>query len=106
VSTEIEVAGQAGSPTLLEQEKAAERDVLRAAAKFSLIAIPICVVIWLGIVSIGLAMAGSGNFLVALPMAGGVGILAGGFFGIWAAFLQKAHQFEELDRKAAQRHLA
>jgi hypothetical protein len=39
-------------------------------------------------------------------MAGGVGILAGGFFGIWAAFLQKAHQFEELDRKAAQRHLA
>ena len=48
-------------------------------------------------------MAGSGNFLVALPMAGGVGIVAGAFFGIWAAFLAKAHQFEELDRKAAQR---
>jgi hypothetical protein len=106
VSTEIEVAGQAGSPTLLEQEKAAEREVLHAAVKASLIAIPICVVIWLAIVSIGLVLAGSGSFLVALPMAGGVGIVAGAFFGIWAGFLSEAHRFEELDRKAAQRHAA
>jgi hypothetical protein len=103
VSTEIEVAGQAPSPTLLEQAHAVEHDVLVASLKMSMIAIPICVAIWVGIVSIGLAMAGSGNFLVALPMAGGVGIVAGAFFGIWAAFLAKAHQFEELDRKAAQR---
>jgi len=102
VSTEIEVAGQAAAPSLLEQQQAVEHDVLVLSAKACMIAIPICVVIWLAIVSIGLALAGSGSYLIALPMAGGVGIVAGAFFGIWAAFLAKAHQFEEIDRKAAQ----
>ena len=66
--------------------------------KASMFAIPICVVIWVGIVSIALAMAGSGNFEVVLPMAAGVGIVAGVFFGMWWAFLRTADEFEELDR--------
>ena len=102
MSTEIEVAGPAAAPSLLEQQQALEHDVLATSVKACMIAIPVCVVIWLAIVAIGLALAGSGSYLIALPMAGGIGILAGAFFGIWAAFLAKAHQFEEIDRKAAQ----
>jgi hypothetical protein len=99
VSTEIEVAGQPRVPSRLEQARAAEHDLLVTAVKASLVAIPICVVIWLGLVSIALALAHSGNFLVVLPMAGGVGIVAGVFFGGWAAFLFKAHALDELDRR-------
>jgi hypothetical protein len=99
VSTEIEVPGQAQVPSRLERAQAAERDLMVTAVKASLIAIPICVVIWLGMVSIALALAHSGNFLVVLPMAGGVGVVAGVFFGGWAAFLAKAHALDELDRR-------
>lgn len=99
MSTEIEVAPLAQVPSRLEQAQAAEHDLLRATVRFSLIAIPICVVIWLGLVTMALALAHSGNFLVVLPMAGGVGIIAGVFFGAWWAFLSKAHVLDELDRQ-------
>ncbi len=98
MSTEIEVAEPGAVPTLLERELGLEHQLLVSSVKLSLIAIPICVAIWLGMVSIALAMAGSGNFVVVLPMAGGIGIIAGVFFGVWAAFLGKAHDLEELDR--------
>jgi hypothetical protein len=98
MSTEIEVAGQVPVPSRLEQARAAERDMLLAVVKASLVAVPICVVIWLGLVTIALALAHSGNFVVALPMAGGVGVVAGVFFGAWAAFLANAHTLDELDR--------
>ena len=102
MSTEIEVVGPAQVPSRLEQARAAERDLLVTTVKASLVAIPICVVIWVGMVSIALALAHSGNFLIALPMAGGVGVLAGVFFGTWAAFLAKAHALDELDRRVEQ----
>ena len=103
MSTQIEVAGQAQTPTHLEEAQALEHSLVGASIRATLIATPICVVIWVGMVALALAMAGSGSYLVALPMAGGIGLLAGAFFGVWAAFLAKAHQFEELDRQAAQR---
>ena len=99
MSTEVEVAETAAVPSLLERELGLEHELLVAAVKLSCIAIPICVAIWVGLVSLALAMAGSGSFLVALPMAGGIGIIAGVFFGVWAAFLGKAHLLEELDRE-------
>jgi len=107
-STEIEVAGATPTPAVaagadLELEAhAVEHELLRACVRYSLIALPICIVIWLAIVSIGLALAGSGNFVVALPMAGGVGILAGLFFGVWAAFLAEAERIEDLERRSAE----
>lgn len=99
MSTDIEAAGQSQVPSRLEQAQDAERDLLVTAVKYSAIAVPICIVIWLGLVSIALALAHSGNFFVVLPMAGGVGVVAGVFFGGWAAFLAKAHALDELDRR-------
>jgi len=107
MSTEVEVAGAgvvAPSDTVagrLEQAHAAERTLMHKVVVSSLVAVPVCVVIWLGIVAVALAMAGSGNFEVALPVAGGIGIVAGVFFGMWWGFLATAHEFEELDRQAS-----
>jgi hypothetical protein len=99
VSTEIEVAEPEAVPSLLDRELKLEHELVVSSVKASLVAIPICVVIWVGLVALALEMAGSGNFVVALPMAGGIGIIAGAFFGTWAAFLGKAHHLEELDRE-------
>ena len=99
MSTDIEVAESAQVPSLLERELDVEHRLLVSAVKMSIVAIPICVAIWVGMVAIALAMAGSGNFVVTLLMAGGIGVVAGLFFGVWAAFLAKAHELEELDRQ-------
>ena len=102
-STDVEVAQDVAVPSeasaaRLEQAKATEHRLMARVVKASMFAIPICIVIWVGIVAIALAMADSGNFEVALPVAGGVGIVAGVFFGMWWGFLRSADEFEELDR--------
>jgi len=106
VSTDVEVAsGEVVAPSdavagRLEQVHAVERTLMIRVVKATLVATPVCVVIWVAIVAVALALAHSGNFLVALPVAGGVGIVAGVFFGMWWAFLVSADEFEELDRQA------
>jgi hypothetical protein len=100
VSTEIEVAPERAALSPLDDARAAERELLAATIRYSLYAIPICVAIWIGIVSLALAFADTGSFAVALPVAGGIGVIAGAFFGAWAAFLAKAERLEEADRRA------
>ncbi len=103
MSTQIEVAPEHAALAPLEEARAAERELLAATIRYSLYAIPICVAVWIGIVSIALALADSGSFAVALPVAGGIGVIAGAFFGAWAAFLAKADRLEEADRRALHR---
>ncbi|HEV2310731.1 MAG TPA: hypothetical protein VGU73_09415 [Acidimicrobiia bacterium] len=102
MTTDVEVAEHSvPSETFearLEQARATERTLIVRVMKASMVAIPICIVIWVGIVSIALAMADSGNFEVVLPMAAGIGVIAGAFFGMWWGFLRTADEFEELDR--------
>ncbi len=103
MTTDVEAAQDVAVPSetfeaRLEQAHAVEQTLMARVLKASILAVPICIVIWVGIVSIALAMAGSGNFEVVLPMAGGVGIVAGVFFGMWWGFLRTADEFEELDR--------
>ena len=100
MSTEIDVAPSVAVASRLERAHAAERSLAVAVLKATLWAVPICVAVWVGLVALALALAHSGNFVVALPVAGGVGVVAGGFFGMWWGFLVKAHEFEELDREA------
>ena len=106
MSTDVEVASDevvAPSDAVagrLEQVHAVERTLMSRVVKASLFAVPVCVVVWLAIVAVALALAHSGNFLVMLPVGGGVGIVAGLFFGMWWAFLVSADEFEELDRQA------
>lgn len=105
-TTDVDVHGDAAvapSDTFarrLEAAHAAERRLWKRIVWATLVLTPICVVIWVGLAAVALALAGSGNYLVELPVAGGIGIIAGQFFGMWWAFLVSAEEFEELDREA------
>ena len=79
---------------------AAERSLWRAAIWGTVIATPICIVIWMLIVV--LAVGGDDPAWGAyLGIAAIVGALAGVFFGGWAAFIVKAHLLDEVDAHGA-----
>jgi hypothetical protein len=108
MSTEVEVAGDVVvAPSdfagRLEAAHAAERRLWRRIVWSTLVLTPICVVVWVGLAAVALALADSGNYLVELPVAGGIGIIAGQFFGMWWAFLRSADEFDELDRGVERR---
>jgi hypothetical protein len=79
---------------------AAERSLWRATIWGTVIATPICIVIWMLIVvlSVGGKDPAWGAYL---GIAAIVGVLAGAFFGGWAAFIAKAHLLDEVDSRGA-----
>ncbi len=80
-----------------EEELRAEHVLGRAIIVSVLVAVPINVGVWIGLV--GFAVSRTGSALGGpIAMAVGVGVLSGLFFGTWAAFVGKTHLFEELDR--------
>lgn len=104
MSTEIEVAApaqvpSAPAPSATEEFRAAEHDLIVTTMRTSLITTPICIVVLVAIAAIALAFAGTGNYAVMLPVAAGIGVIAGGFFGGLMGFLFKAEHLEELTRK-------
>jgi hypothetical protein len=101
VSTEIEGAAPAQVPSPTEEIRAAEHDLIVATVRTSLIATPICMVVLVGIAALALAFAHTGNFAAMLPVAAGIGVIAGAFFGGLMAFLAKAEDLEALNRKHA-----
>jgi hypothetical protein len=106
VSTEIEVATPAQVPSAqvasaTEEFRAAEHELIVATVRTTLIATPICVVVMVGIAALALAFANTGNSAAMLPVAAGIGVIAGVFFGGLMAFLFKAEHLEELTRKQA-----
>ncbi len=84
----------------LEEELHAERRLARAIIIGVVIAVPINVGVWMGLVGFAVSRAGA-SLAGPLAMAAGVGVLSGLFFGTWAAFVATTHAFEEFDRKAA-----
>jgi hypothetical protein len=81
-----------------EVELQAEHGLGRAIIIGVLIAVPINVGVWVGLIAFAVSRAGAAMG-GPIGMAVGVGVLSGLFFGSWAAFVAKTHQFEELDRK-------
>ena len=85
--------------------RAAEVKLARSALLGILIGMPVCAVIWVGIVALGLGMAGgSWDVLPALAMGAAVGVFAGAFLGGWAGVTAAAEQLEEAERHIVQRH--
>ena len=101
MSTEIEVAAPAQVPSATEEFRAAEHELIAATVRTSLITTPICVVVFVAIAAIALALANTGNYAAMLPVAACVGVIAGGFFGGLMGFLFQAEHLEELTRKQA-----
>ncbi len=81
-----------------EEELQAEHGLGRAIIISVLVAIPINVGVWVGLVAFAVSRSGSA-LGGPIAMAVGVGVLSGLFFGSWAAFVAKTHLFEEMDRK-------
>jgi hypothetical protein len=85
--------------TDLADEIDAERGLMRAIVKGTLIATPLSMAAWIGLIF--LALHGTDTDLPGpLAMAAGIGVLTGLFFGAWGGFVSKTHTFEELDRQA------
>jgi hypothetical protein len=82
----------------LEEELQAEHGLGRAIIIGVLVAVPINVGIWVGLVAFAVSRSGSA-LGGPIAMAVCVGVLSGLFFGSWAAFVAKTHLFEELDRR-------
>lgn len=101
MSTEIEVATPAEVESSTDEFRAAEHELIVATFRTSLIATPICVVVFVAIAALALAFAHTGSYAVMLPVAAGIGVIAGGFFGGLMAFLFKAEHLETLNRKHA-----
>jgi hypothetical protein len=81
------------------EQKAVERALWVTVFKSSLLAIPICVGIWVGLVY--LAIGDSSQGLVSPLIIGAlIGVIAGVFFGGWAGFLKASHTLDEVDSRA------
>jgi hypothetical protein len=79
------------------EELEAEHGLVRAIIIGVLVAVPINVGVWVGLVAFAVSRSGSA-LGGPIAMAVGVGVLSGLFFGTWAAFVGKTHLFEEMDR--------
>ena len=84
-----------------EEELRAEHVLGRAIIVSVLVAVPINVCVFVGLVAFAVNRSGSA-LGGPIAMAVVVGLLSGLFFGTWAAFVGKTHLFEEMDRTVDQ----
>jgi Mg/Co/Ni transporter MgtE len=84
------------------QVRDAERRLGRAAVTGMLIGMPLCAVLWVGIVALALTSGDADwDVLPALGMAVVVGMFAGAFFGGWAGVTLTAHALDEAELEAS-----
>jgi hypothetical protein len=81
----------------LEKEHGAERALVHAIIKDVAICVLVAIPIFVGVIALALRSQHPrwGGWL---GMAVGIGVLAGLFFGVWAAFVTKAHLLDEADQ--------
>jgi hypothetical protein len=65
-----------------------------------LIAIPISVAFWVGVMALAASFASAGYGPI-LGMAAGIGVLAGVFWGAWAGFASSTATIDDADRDVA-----
>jgi hypothetical protein len=114
--TSIPTAAPASPPALTEdvtaaastgevpaELQAAEASFWRYAVIGVLIGMPVCAVIWVGIVALAMVVTGTDlDWGVAMIMAVIVGCFAGIFFGGWAGVTISAEKLEEAERASHQ----
>jgi hypothetical protein len=81
----------------LAEELEVEHGLVRAIIIGTLIATPVSIVVWMGLVALAVRDTGA-EMAAPLAMAAGIGVLTGLLFGAWGGFVSKTHTFEELDR--------
>lgn len=84
----------------IQETLAAEKSLWRSVVIWTIVAIPICIVIWIGLIA--LAVGGKDpDWGAWIGIGIIVGAFAGAFFGGWAAFTAKSHLLDEVDERAA-----
>ena len=100
----VESATGAVVPTFeegVEEQLRAEASLWKSVGIATLIAVPVCIVIWLAIVAIAVGGNSDVSWGVWLAVGAIIGLLAGAFFGGLFAFLTKSHILDEADRHSA-----
>ncbi len=80
-------------PTFVDEE----HDIVKRSILVAIIAIPIMVGLWVGLVALAVSFTTAG-FAAPLAMAVGIGVLAGLFWACWYGFMAFA-QYEEAERR-------
>lgn len=97
----LDLAEIAYGHELEREERVAERALWRHTLTCILIALPVCLAVWFAIMALAVATSDTTQgYWVPLAVAVGVGSMAAVFFGGAAAFLTRAHELDEIDRKA------
>jgi len=78
----------------------AERSLWRAVIKWTLVAIPICILIWIGLITLAVGTKDP-EWGAWIGIGIIVGTFAGAFFGGWAAFTAKSHLLDVVDERAS-----
>jgi hypothetical protein len=93
--TQLEVRPEAQ----LEPIQLAERKLVKSIIWGVGIAVPLCMLIWIGLVSLALATSiFTGSWGSSLAIGAVVGAFGGAFFGGWAGSLIAAHDLDDADR--------
>jgi hypothetical protein len=85
------------------ETREAEKALWNAVIKWTLIAIPICMVIWIGIIALAVG-DDDPEWGAWIGIGIAVGAFAGAFFGGWAAFTAKSHMLDVVDERSAHHH--
>ncbi len=80
----------------LVPERLAEAHLLHRVLVAMAIAIPICVIVFAGLLDAAMALAGA-SVLVPTAMGAGIGVLAGVIFGMWAGFVGSVNELDRVD---------
>jgi hypothetical protein len=102
-NNELELAGSevlVPADNAFGEALAAEESLWRSTIVWTLIAIPVCIAVFMLLVV--LAIGGDDpDWGAWLGISAIVGTLGGAFFGGWAAFTAKCHMLDELDERGA-----
>jgi hypothetical protein len=80
----------------LNRELELEHSLSKHVVLAILVAVPVMVVFWIGLMALAASLAGVG-YLWPIAMGAGIGVLAGVFWGAWAGFALVMPALDQLD---------
>jgi hypothetical protein len=80
-----------------DREMEIERSLAKHVILAMLVAIPVMVVFWMGLIALAVSFTSAG-YAAPLAMGAGIGVLAGVFWGAWAGFTMGMPALDENDR--------
>jgi hypothetical protein len=81
-----------------DRELELERSLAKHIILAMLVAVPVMVVFWVGLVALAVSFSGAG-YAAPLAMGAGVGVLAGVFWGAWAGFTMAMPELDEYEHE-------